>query len=202
MPEQAAWQDASEETDRDERLEDRLHRLEKAIAALSDTKLMEERLVEKVITRVPPPTAALAPPQTTTSATGAIFEAGKALLPGAIKAVTSELKAATNPQTASAPRGGFLAPQTWMLTDLVYDIRTFFSLYVDYRYRPSWTSRIVPIAVIGLLIINIVMRQTSGLMGIAMEYVLDPIALIILFKTLSREAIRYREHVAHLPPRN
>lgn len=204
MSEPAAWHETADETERDEKLENRLERLEKAIAALSDTQLMEERLVQKVITRVPPPTAALAPPPSSTgnSAAGAIYEAGKAILPGALRVVTSELNAATDPKTGVPARGSFLAPQSWMLTDLLYDLRTFFALYVDYRYRPSWTSRIVPLAVVGLLILNIVMRQTSGLMGIFMEYILDPIALLILFKTLSREAVRYREHVAHLPPRS
>lgn len=203
MNEQTAWRETADDADRDEKLENRLARLEKAIAALSDTRLMEERLVEKVMTQVPPPTAQLAPPANapSPSAASAIFEAGKAILPGAIKAVTSELNAATDPKTGTPPRSSFLAPQSWLLTDLLYDLRTFFVLYIDYRYRPSWAARIVPLAVIAILILNVVMRQTSGLMGICMEYILDPIALLVLFKTLSREAIRYREHVAHLPPR-
>src|SRR5262245_37462098 len=112
-------------------MEDRLDRLEQAIAALQDTKLMEERLLERVMNRVDqavttpqaPPGATLAPPETH-SANDALVGAGMALLPSALRAVSSGLNSATDPRRYDSQRPSLFSAQSWLLLDLVQELRT------------------------------------------------------------------------------
>jgi len=182
-------------------MEDRLHRLEQAIAALQDTKLMEERLLERVMNRVDqapatpqaPPVATLAPPENH-GANDAIVGAGMALLPGALRAVSSSLNSATDPRRYDSQRPSLFSAQSWLLLDLVQELRTFGMMMLDYRFRPSWTVKTVPICCLALVILNFVF-----LGGIF--HLLDIIPTIVAYKTLSREAQRYRAELPYMPQR-
>jgi hypothetical protein len=180
-----------------EALETRLRRLEDAIAAIADTRLMEERLMERVISRMDqPPQATLAgqgqPAPPMAYPPGIMLEAGKALLPGAMHALSNELRSATNPhnpQTAS-----ILAPQSWLFTDLIYDFRTIFALYFDYRYHPSWTAKIVPpLGLIAIVLVWIFVRW--------FDLPINILLMVIVYKSLVREVARYRAVLPFLPPK-
>ncbi|HLW63840.1 MAG TPA: hypothetical protein VKS79_00885 [Gemmataceae bacterium] len=182
-----------------EPLEVRLRRLESALAAMQDTKLMEERLMERVISRIDqpmPPQATLAPPDGSAPSTqsGMMMEAGRALLPGAMRAFSSELRSATNP--ASGQSNSILAPENWLLTDVIFDVRTWIAMYLDYRYRATWSAKLVPLFLL-LIIIWIMIWPPFPLFN----YILPPILLLIVFKTLMREAARYRAMLPYLPKR-
>jgi hypothetical protein len=182
-----------------EPLEVRLRRLESALAAMQDTKLMEERLMERVVSRMDqpmPPQATLAPPDGSTQGmpAGMMVEAGKALLPGAMRVFSSELRSATNP--ASGQSNSILAPENWLLTDVIYDVRTCVAMYFDYRYRTTWSAKLVP-AFLLLIIIWVIIWPPFPLFN----YILPPILFLVIFKALMREAARYRAMLPYLPKR-
>ncbi|HEV3142847.1 MAG TPA: hypothetical protein VGZ47_03070 [Gemmataceae bacterium] len=177
-----------------EPLEVRLRRLESALAAMQDTKLMEERLMERVLNRMDqpmPPQARLA--ESDPSAAGMMLQAGKSLLPGAVRAFSSELSSATNPQ-AGQGSNSLLSPQIWLITDLIFDIRTWIAMYVDYRYRATWAAKLVPPLLL-IVILWIMIWPPFPLFN----YILPPVLLLIIFKTLLREGSRYRAALPYLP---
>jgi hypothetical protein len=176
-----------------EALEARLRRLESAIAAIADTNLMEERLMQRVMMRMdqPQPSGQVAPG--TPIPAGMMIEAGKALLPGAMQAISNELKTATNPQTAQP--SSFLAPQAWLLTDMIFDIRTFLGMYFDYRYHPGWTAKVIPPLGLILLIVTYFVFTTIPMV------LVDLLIIMIVYKSLLREGARYRAMLPYLPPK-
>lgn len=166
----------------------RLNRLEHAIAALQDTRLMEERLVERLSSRLPAPSAP--------AAKDALAEAGKTLLPTAMRAVAATANAAALPPNRS-----------WLVFDLLHDFRTFWRMPFDYRYRLSWAAKLVPLAGIGMIIFSwVFVRGTSFLgggvpvVGGVLDVLIVILTSVVVFKTWSREAARYREQTANLPP--
>jgi hypothetical protein len=180
-----------------EPLEVRLRRLESALAAMQDTQIMEERLMERMLTRMDqpmPPQATLAPSDGSTPSmpAGMMMEAGKALLPGAMRMFSNELRSATNPQSSQS--NSVLAPENWLLTDLIYDVRTCIAMYLDYRYRATWTAKLVPPFLL-LVIVWIMIWPPFPLFN----YILPPLLLLVVFKTLMREAARYRAMLPFLP---
>src|SRR5437016_4918942 len=88
-------------------MESRMRRLEDAIAALAESKRAE-----------PPPVATLAQPPQTTIPPEMLVAAGKALLPGALNAMSAGFAAATDPRN-NPQKPSLLSPQSWLLLDLV-----------------------------------------------------------------------------------
>src|SRR5216684_651612 len=125
-------------------MESRMRRLEDAIAAIADTQHIEERLLEKVLSRVEaPPVAALAPPAPPPPRAAPIppemlVEAGKAILPSALNAMSAGFAAATDPRNVPQ-KPTLLSPQSWLLLDLVQELRTFGMMLIDPRFHPSWS---------------------------------------------------------------
>src|SRR5437016_1523133 len=98
--------DHTSPADRGETTDERLRRLEAALAAMQDTQLMEQRLLERVSERL----GTGAPPA---GDSNAIIEAGKVILPGMVRAVGSQLNSATSP---TAPASGSLfSARTWIV---------------------------------------------------------------------------------------
>ena len=158
---------------------------------------MEERLMERVMNRMDqpmPPEAKLASPDgsASTISAGLMMETGKALLPSAMRAFSGELHSATNPR-AGQPPSSVLSPQNWLVTDLIFDIRTFIALYVDYRYHPSWTAKMIP--PVGLILIVIVYFLLTTIPMI----LVDLLIIMVVYKTLLRESARYRTMLPYLP---
>jgi hypothetical protein len=183
-----------------EEMESRLRRLESAIAAIADTKIMEERLVEKVMSRVEPPpappVAAIvplqpAPPQAMPVPPEMLIAAGKVLLPSALNAVSAGFAAATDPHNLPQ-KPSILSPQSWLLLDFVQELRTFGMMFLDYRFQPSWTVKIIPAVCLILIVVNFILF--GGLL-----HLVDIPLTILSYKTMSREANRYRTEMALLP---
>ena len=180
----------------DDEMESRMRRLENAIAAIADTKQIEERLLEKVMSRVepPPPVAAIVPPQPPPAMPvppEMLVAAGHALLPSAINAMSAGFVAATDPHNYPQ-RPSLLSPQSWLLLDLIQELRTFGMMFLDYRFQPGWSAKIIPLACLAIIIVNFILF--GGLL-----HLIDIPLTILTYKTLSREAIRYRTEMALLP---
>jgi hypothetical protein len=69
-------------------------------------------------------------------------------------------------------------------------------MYLDYRYRATWTAKLVPPFLL-LLIVWIMIWPPFPLFN----YILPPLLLLVVFKTLMREAGRYRAALPFLPKR-
>jgi hypothetical protein len=163
-------------------LEPRVRRLEDAVAALQDTRQLEERVAERVANRMDHQAA---PRQSA----DVLFQAGRQLLPAAL-ALTHDA-------------GGNSAPRTgWLPWELYAEIRTIVTMFLDRRFSVSWTARVVPIVLLVFLVLSwLFLDGHFLLLGTLLDKVVDVLLIICTYKILSREAQRYREALPHLPPR-
>src|SRR6516162_7037007 len=118
-------------------LEKRIHRMEDAIAALQDTRLLEERVAGRVsdqVSRAPAPASADSAPF--------MGDPARQLPPPALESSLAEAHSFTPPSSFQ------LAGSGWLLFELYQEIRTIFRMLLDRRYRFSWTGRLLPVAIL------------------------------------------------------
>jgi hypothetical protein len=192
-------------------LEERIRRLEEALAQLSDLGDLEHRVAERVaeqLTRVTPtPAAPVAAPATSVD-TGALLEAGRRLL-GAAKAAMPGAPATTAPAAPQAtPAVGSAAGATerarrvWLLWDLVAEARAIVRMYLDPRYRLSWLGRVVPLGLVAAFVLtdSWLPMPNIPILRWLVEKAVELGIGFVLFKVLGYEARRYRETAPDLPP--
>jgi hypothetical protein len=188
-------------------LEDRIRRLEEALAQLN---ALNERQVANAAAPVSVPIAApvamIVPPPpppapiTTApgeSATSFLFNVGKQLWSQAPGAPVAQ---PTPPGRESA----FSAGVRWssFFFDVYAELRAILRMFVDPRYQMSWTSRLVPLALAVLLLTSGYWAPGAMLPGIGtlIDKLIDVPLAFLLFKVLSHEARRYRQTSPDLPP--
>ena len=175
-------------------LQDRIDRLELALAPIQRLDGLEERLLQRVTTYIdqtkPPvavPTAQIAEPSILAKAS-ALGSVGKHLLN------TMVLPAVSSASSRPAAR-------PWAIREILAELLAMFYMFVDPRYRLSWPGRVIPPVLLALFL-------TTGwwapyfLCGLG-EIFRKPMELILCFgliKLLSYEARRYRETAPDLPP--
>jgi len=179
---------------RPETLEERVRRLEDAVAHLQDTRQMEERILERVSTRIP------------RNHSEAIQESA-----GVFKKSKSPPAAAPEPPSAD----GNHAAQTvkpvatgwrgWLLfLDAYHEVRTFIRMYLDRRYRPTWLGRIGPPAILLLILLSYFWIPFTSIMPAVIERPIekafDLLLAFLLIKILCREADRYRATMSCIAP--
>jgi hypothetical protein len=158
-------------------LEARLYRLEQAVAALSDTQLMEDRIVERVAHRTDP------------HQNGGLFAGAAKLLKGGTPKPDAETPVAgPQPDVVVEPP----AKAGWLLVEFVQEIRAAMRMFADYRYRMTWTGRIVPLACVILGVLSFFVIRLVPLVGSMLDFVIDFVLIVILYKALSREVARYQ----------
>jgi hypothetical protein len=181
-------------------LEQRVRRLEDAVATLQDTGPLEERIVERVARRLNREPAAAA------ADSNAVFKAGRQLLPAALDLIRT--KTADAERQAAPAAGNVRRP--WLLFDAYAELRTMVRMFFDLRYRPTWTALIVPLVLLVLIITSEfwlpgtnVVPMVVPVLGkpfmVIVDKVIDVALAFLAFKILNREARRYRELVADLP---
>jgi hypothetical protein len=170
-----------------ETLEQRLRRLEDALAGLQDVRHIEDRVVERISRQKP------APPTAAGNSSSVFSEAGRSLLPSAM----DFLPGATRPS----------APRTWLPFDLYGEARAMFYMFVDPRYRLSWEGRIIPPVIVGLIVFSwvwvpgaVILYGVSQWLAILLVKAVDLLLALVMYKVLSREAARYRATAEELPP--
>jgi hypothetical protein len=183
-------------------LEQRVSRLEDAVATMQDTHQLEERVVER-LTRLAPvaaPAAASSP-----NSAGMLLEAGRRLLPAAVDVIQAEARDAD--ARARQPPAQTTRPP-WLLVDTYAEVRAMFQMYVDRRYRMTWVGRVVPLTLFLAILTSSfwfpvlpAAFQFSQVVGLLLMKPVDLVLAFFLFRTLGREAQRYREIAPDLPPR-
>jgi hypothetical protein len=181
-------------------LEQRVRRLEDALAQLQQQRGIETRIA----THVPAARPANPPPPAPAAATAAsaamLFDVGKRLLGAASNAVTQ----APPPSPAAAPPSGG-SGVLWLLRDTWAEARAIVRMFLDPRYHLPRSARLVSLVLLAAIL-------TSGfwlswlpgmgifLLGTLINKAVDLLLALLLFKWLGHEARRYRQSSPDLPP--
>jgi hypothetical protein len=171
---------------RDPEFEDRLRRLETAVAErLPDDDALADRLIARL------------------SARAAERERNPDSAPMLVLAATGD--AAPPP-----PQGAVLhppsppadpAPRRWFLPNLIAEIRLIATMYFDPRYRISRTTQFALPGILLLLIFNYFFFSvwvSITFLSPFLERLLAVIAGMLIYTLLIREVARYREVLAYL----
>jgi hypothetical protein len=161
-----------------EGLEQRVQRLEDAVASLQDTRPLEERVVQRVTERLH----------------------GRPVLPAdqlADKISTSPPPARTSfpkPPISSVPPTPELARPGWMLLDAFRELGTVFRMFFDVRYHMAWSTRLVVLVLLALILLTPWWLPFGSIfvLGWLLGKIVDLVLAFFIYKALSREAQRYR----------
>jgi hypothetical protein len=172
-------------------LEERICRLEKALARLQEMRAREGR------GEAPPPDAIQSdsPAARPASGRGLLHEMGKRVFGSAGSAPLTP-----NP---SPPRGeGGKTGRRWLLWETIAEARVIVRMILDPRYRLSWSGRIVPLVLLGMIATSWwwVPGTSLLLFGTLLNKAVDLVLAFAFFKVLGQEARRYRETSPDLPP--
>ena len=181
-------------------LEQRVRRLEDAVATMQDTRQLEERVVER-LSRSAPIAAAVAPPPPNSA--GMLIDVGRRMLPAAVDVIQNEAATAD----AHARHGARTTRPPWLFVEMYAEARAMLHMYTDPRYRMTWAARLIPLVLLAAILTSWLWVPFISLL----DKVLDPLAVIIikvidlvlayfLYKILTREAARYRATAPDLPP--
>jgi hypothetical protein len=172
-------------------LEQRIRRLEAAIVHLQEQQSMETRVTSGRRDR--PPT----PPAAPSSTPGLLVNVGKRLLgaspePARPAAPPSEEGAAKRPKSR----------RSWLVLETIAKARAVLRMYVDPRYRLSWTGRLAPLVLIFAFVTSCywIPGTSIWIFGTLLNKTIDLALAFVLYKVLGHEARRYRQTAPDLPP--
>jgi hypothetical protein len=178
-----------------ENLEQRVHRLEDAVAALQDTRAVEDRVAERVSRRLNRKTA----PGATDPA--GVMASARQLFPAAVEALrTTANHAEAHAQANASPSSGH---PPWLVVEAYAEARAMVRMYVDQRYSVSWVAKVMPIVLLVAIFTSWVwlpgtMIIYSPFMTLV-DKAVDLVLAFLTFKILSREVRRYRAAIADHP---
>lgn len=166
-----------------ELLEQRVFRLEQAVAALQEAAPVEDRIVEKVTERL---NGSAAPQESS----NLVMEAGRRLLPTALGIVGGQTHA--DPEPPKAPKQ---AHKSWLLHEAYLEARTMLEMYTNSRYRQqmTWTSRVMPLVLLVAIFTTSFWLPVPAIVSGPVGTLVDLVLAFILFKILNREAQRYKK---------
>jgi hypothetical protein len=186
-------------------LEERVRQLEQTVAALQDTRALEERVVERVATQVKP-----SPSAGVRESAGLLLQAGRHLLPAAVSVLSEQAAPveAPAPTAGPPPAAPLAAPrQPWLLFSVYAEFRAILRMYLDPRFRLTWQGRLAPVILLPAIALSWFWLPGTAVLsalpfGIDRLYVkiVDLLLAFVLFHILHREATRYRTTSPDLPP--
>jgi hypothetical protein len=165
-------------------LQERIRRLEDAIAALQDTRSLEERVLNRVTENVLPRAAETS----FRRLDGDRRPTPQPVIEHAPLAPLPPLKT----MTPVAFRSG------WSLFELVGEIRTFVRMFFDFRYRVTWFTWLVTVIGLSFALLShwVMPFIIIPILGPILDKVVDVFVVLFIYKVLSLEAQRYRETLA------
>lgn len=181
-----------------QKLEDRVHRLEEAVAALTEMQHWDEsprqlepasRTMPQVSSDVPrampippPPTASLAEFSLPSTALPPVAPPSK--LTTLLQPVKSALPVASSMMNKVLP-----ASSLWR--DFWWDIRIAWRMFRDPYYPMSTAFKVVPLFAIFYVTIWPWFSAWTGIFGTVMNYCVNAVVIYIAFKVIQRELRRY-----------
>ena len=168
-----------------ETLEQRLRRLENALASLQDTHTVEQRIVERVSERLTPASG----PGVAPTHTEAVAERRMLPLPGL------QLPLPLSPPGLPLPGAVY---QAWLLFDFWNELRAMVRMFFDRRYYVAWTTRLTLLILVPLILLSHFWLPLASLFiaGPILDKAVDLLLAFFLYRSLSREAARYRQALA------
>jgi hypothetical protein len=155
-------------------LEGRVHRLEEAVAALQDTHLIEERIVEKL--------------------RGEALHGGPQAKVGPLPPDSDKVSATPPSPAPPPPEMPVWNPQTVppRLSGLA-EFRAMVRMFFDIHYHVAWTTRILTLVIVGLIATSHWWFPPSYVpaIGFIFEKTIDIILAFLLYRVLGNEARRY-----------
>ena len=183
--------------------EERLRRIEDAIAAMQDQQAIEERLLERLLNRVSPGAAAsprlpdidphpvpLPPPPPSHQPSQPV-----ALL----ESVVADTPASKLFKTAVYARQ---QASGWLIVDMLRDLYDIGRMYFDNRYRVSRNAKLVPMVVLIVMMLSYLyftFMVPLPIINTICDKILNVFLILYLYRYLSREAERYRNTIAMYP---
>jgi hypothetical protein len=151
-------------------LERRVQILESRIALLPDSRQIEERVTERVKASMPPP----APPVNPAKAPG--FKDIEMPIPS-VQTVVNTAKA------------------TWLIFEMLAELRMLFWTLFDRRYHVAWITRFITIGLVILILTSqwwVPLAKVDYIGGV-LDKIADLLLGLIMFTVLSFETRRYKE---------
>jgi hypothetical protein len=171
-----------------EALEQRVRRLEDAVAAIQDTQIMEDRVVERVCARVEH-----APFPPLRESAGMVVTAARMLMPKTIHSAPDD---GTGSPTADGSAADVGRP--WMILGVLNELRWIVRMLTDYRYRMTWTGRSVLVVAIIVVVLSWFMLSGLPVVGGLIDRVVLVLAAVVTYKAMTREVARYQELMARI----
>jgi hypothetical protein len=164
-------------------LEQRVHRLEDAVAAIQDTRLLEARVLERVLQE-----SAKAAPPARPPAAQQVFDSAR-FKPQ--RPSPPPVAAPVAPRPASAPS---LQQAPWLLLELAAELRAMCAMFFDRSYRTGWTTRLALFVLVPLIVLSHWWFPFAWvpIIGPIVDKLADLVLAFFLYKALAREASRYR----------
>lgn len=165
-----------------EALEQRVCRLEDAVAAIQDTHIMEDRVVERVVARIEhlplPPS----------ESPGVLASAARMLLPKTVDAIPED----------GAPSAAETAKSAWLVWDVFNELRWMLRMLTDYRYRMTWTGRAVLVGAAVVAFLSWFVLSGLPFVGGVLDRVVLVVTAVVTYRAMCRELQRYRDLMARL----
>lgn len=158
----------------DEALEHRVKRLEDAVASLQDTRVLEERIIERLSRS----------PSLQSSNKEKVID--RKYLSGA-----ESSKPKSDSEKSAFPQESL--KQAWFFIDVWKEFSTICKMFFDVRYHMGWFTRILTIILVpAFLLSNYWPRPPIPIVAEIWERVFFLLVAFFFFKALSREAQRYK----------
>jgi hypothetical protein len=169
-----------------ETLEQRVHRLEDAVAALQDTHLMEERITDRLAHRLSR--------DHTADSTG-IRDAERRTSPPASR------PSSPAPEAVAVPVSSFAAKSSWMLVEVLSELRAMVAMFFDTRFRVGWGAYLSVLVLVFVLISGWILPLSHlPVVGEPLDKAIGLILALFAYRRLHREVNRYREMLARAGP--
>lgn len=164
-------------------LEERIARLEDAVAGLQDTRPLEERVLQRVTTQLASRKSSANP-----GSANPLLEAGRRLLPTSAPAAAR--RSAVSDDSPSL--------RSWLLFDVLDEARTMWRMFVDRNYSVSWITRTAPPVALIIMLCSWFFLSNITLVGGIVDKLVDLVLVVGVYKILHREALNYRLASAEL----
>jgi hypothetical protein len=162
-------------------IEQRVQRLEDAVASLQNTGAMEERITQRLAERL---------------------EGRPALSHQIVESRSSSLPLLKKPAPGNSgtapPLDPALMRQPWLLFDFLAELGAIVRMFFDVRYHVGWSARLTVLVLVPLILLSQWWLQWFPLVwipivGPVLDKVVDLFLAFLVYKALSREARRYQQ---------